>query len=244
MKLAAHIETANAPKLVGQLSFTSFIQIAEKMASHAIDDLGLAVQNDRYKVYSMRVPAAKRTELLDLVGRYKTMAGITFWTNNVIPDNMPITLYYSMYHRKGWLLDYGISLGQDMYVIGRFILNPANFKVLPNSSILKDFKYQFSQYDLRVHTLLDTIRCTLRSIDLGYCSRTDAQIIDEEAIVSCYNLGVWEKRNGVYQWADGEADKYAKKFQEWVRKFGWWQLVKLKVMPYNNKWADFVITLK
>lgn len=244
MKLKAHLQTTDAPALVGQLSFQSFLQIGEKLSTHAIDDLGIAVQNDRYKVFTCRISATKRSEFMDMASRYKSMDGLTFWMNKAIPENAPITLYYSVYQKDGWMMDYGIALGQDMYVVGKFLLNAANFKALPDSTILKDFKYRFSKYDFRVHTLLDNIRHNLRNIDLGHCSRTDAQVIDTDIIVSCYGLGVWEKRNGVYKWADGESDKYAKAFQKWVRERPWWQLVKLTIYPYNNGWVDFTVAMK
>ena len=244
MKLKAHLQSNQAPALVGQLSFQSFLQIGEKLASHSIDDLGLAVQNDRYKVYSFRIPATKRTELNDLVSRYKSMSGIKFWLDNVVPENVAVSLFFSAYFKDQWLMDYGIALGQDMYVVGKFVLNAANLKALPDSIIIKDFKYRFAKYDFRVHTLLDNIRTHLRFIDLGHCSRTDAQVIDSDVVVSCYGLGVWEKKGGGYKWEDGEADKYSKLFQQWVRKRPWWELVKLTVTPYNNGWVDFTISLR
>ena len=244
MKINLQLNTNDAPLPVGIESLQSFIKVAE-IGTYAVDDLTLSVHNGRNKVYVVRVDADKRADLFKCVERYASLKGIKYWVDNAVPENQKPNLYFSVYRTKdGWMFDYGVTSGLDLYVVGRFKFGVTVLETLPPSKILKDFKSDFESIDLRTHTLLDVIRRDLIYVDLGPCKITNPQIVGDTVTVSTHNLGVWHQVGKEMVWAQGEAQKYLLVFQKWVKQRKWWPMIQIKVRPYDNGWVDFSISPK
>lgn len=235
-------KTTNAPLPVGKESFNSFLKIAE-IGSYAVDDLTLSIHNARYKVYVIKVEQSKREELFTSVEKYKSLSAISYWVENAVPENIKPNLYFSVFRTSdGWMFDYGVTSGLDLYVVGKFKFSVNIFETLPTSKILKDFKTDFEQIDLRTHALLDIIRRDLIYVDLGPCKITDPQVVGNTVTVSVHNLGIWLTVGKEMVWQQGEAQKYLLTFQKWVKEHKWWNMIEIKVRPYDNGWVDFSIS--
>lgn len=245
MKINSELLTNTKPKTVGRLSFDSFLKIADEFSDFSIDNLSLATINDRYKIYTCSIKKDKKDEFIKSLSRYESLELIKFWIDLAIPDNTEYLLYFSAYYTKaGWLMDYGVSSINDLYVVGRFNLNAATIATLTKAKVLKGFFNDFSNTDLRTHALLELIRKDLFDFDLGICRKTEPNINGLEITISTNGLGEWEHKQGAFRWKDGEAEKYLKKFQEWAAKKRWSKSIKLSIRPSVNYWVIFAIIIK
>lgn len=244
MKIKYHLNTEDLPKMVGRQSFNYFIELVEKSCEYFIDDLSLATQNKRYKIFTGKVPDDKKSEVLENIGEYSSLAICKYWLDKT-PVNYDYIFYFSPYYKNNkWLMDYGVVINGNLYVCGRFNLNSAVINSLTDSKLLAEFNLQFSKTDLRTHYLLNQIKGDLYFLDFGPCKKNYPVVYDNAASVIFYDLGQWIFDMGVRSWAEGQSAKYGKLFQEWVSGKAWGDMVKLSVIVGKNGVTEFKVTTK
>lgn len=244
MKMKLHLQTNTTPPLVGRESFDTFLQIAEQLTKHAVDDLSLSVQNDRLKTYVCWIKPEEGPTLTKLLSRYASMKLAVMWLEKAFTDSMRKGLYYSLQLLPGgdWQVQYGLTDGSNLYVIGQFALDMAAQK-FPVSAVTKHFIEDMTPWDPKALALLDAVRKDIKSFDPGPCSLPDAQVVDNTVTQPCHMLGTWNKGQTL-EWAEGEAEKYLKVYQQWVRSKSWWQEVELVLRIVGNGWVYFVVKPK
>ncbi len=247
MKIKSHLlNTDNIQfKMVGRASFDSFLKLADEFTKFAVDDLVLAVVNNRYKVYKCAINLDKKEDFIKGCERYDTMNLAKYWIKSAIDINTEFGLYFSPYLTStGWLLDYGVTSNNDLYVVGRFKLNTATVLTLPKSKVLTGFFNDFANTDLRTHALLDIIRKDMNDFNIGVCRKSDPNAVGLEVTMATNGLGEWEHKMGSLRWINGEAEKYLLEFQKWAANKKWAKLVKLAIRPSVNRWVTFAIMPK
>ena len=239
------INGTEQPKMVGRASFDTFLKLSDEFTQFAIDDLSLATVNNRYKVYKCVIENDKKTDFIKGCERYSTMDLTKFWIELALPDDEDFGLYFSPYWTKnGWLMDYGVTCLNDLYVVGRFKLDPSIIGTLPKAKTLKGFHNDFVNIDLRTHYLLDTIRKDMSTFDIAPCRKSEAVATGLEVTLATNGLGSWEHKMGALRWKSDEAEKYLKLFQEWAATKKWSKAVKVAIRPSVNRWVTFAVIPK
>lgn len=239
MKIKYHLTTDDTPKMVGRQSFNYFLEAVEKHCGYFQDDLSLASMNKRYKVFTGRVKAENRGDFMNILNEYPSLDIMKYWIDKS-PETYDVIPYYSPYFKNNkWLMDYGVVINSNLYVCGRFNLNTSVINNFPKNKLLSEFELQFSKTDLRTHYLLERIKYDMYFLDLGPCKKNYPVIYNNIVSVELYDLGTWIFDMGVRSWAEGEADKYGKLFQEWVKDKKWASMVKLGLTPGKNGKAEF-----
>jgi len=225
--------------VLGKESFNTFLKICLEFSEWALDDIGLANRANSYKIWICKVKSEDLHKVKNILERYSSMKKLLYYYNNNIVENNFIGLYIKLnYEQNKWFMSYGITNNKNLYKIGEF-----EYKVttkLPQQQLLKYINDAIGDFNPREHLALFKIKQEMFEFNPGYCQITDPQIINNEVIVSTYNLGVWNS-NGL---ENGEAEKYMQLFKNWVSTKNWWKIAHLILLPRKNKWMDFKIKIK
>jgi hypothetical protein len=240
MKIKSHLKLSSTPPLVGRESFDTFLQVAEALCSYAVDDLSLSVQNDRLKCYVCWVDPKDADRLDKLLARYASMRLAAVWVEKAFTESVRRGLYYSLGQLDGgdWQLQYGLTDGQDLYVVGQFAFD-ADLQV-PVSSVTKHFRQELLPFSPKTYSLLNLARKGMKAFSPGPCSLGEPQVVDGSVIIQAHMLGVWD-RDQTLVWAKGEPEKYVRAFQEFVAAQPWGDKVELVLKVIGNGYAAFIV---
>lgn len=241
MELASWLKTDKLEEfpILGLDSFETFLKVCSKFSEWALDDIGLANRNNAYKIWTCWIKPEDFPKVKENLERYSSMKLLLHYYNLNIVERNKIGLYIKLdWEENKWIISYGITNNKKLFKIGAFDYTFTT--KLPEHEILKYVTDELDDFNPRQHLLLFKIKQDCIMFNPGYCQRTDPQIIENEVIISTYNLGLWTD-NGI---VNGEADKWIGVFKDWVKTQKWWSDVHLILRPRKNKWIDFVLKIK
>lgn len=240
MELALWLQSdkTNFP-ILGLDSFSTFLKVCAEFSHWALDDIGLANRNNAYKIWMCWVKPEDVKKVKDVLERYTSMKLLShYYDINIVERNM-VGLYVKLdWEEDKWGFSYGITNNKKLFKVGEFDYT-FNTK-LPEHKILKYVTDEIQDFNPRQHLLLYKIKQDCTTFNPGYCQRTDPQIIENEVVISTFNLGQWSEQGLV----NGESEKWIGVFKDWVKTQKWWNSVHLILRPRKDKWMDFILKLK
>lgn len=240
MELSTWLKTENDKfPLLGLESFNTFLKVCSEFSEWALDDIGLANRNNAYKIWVCKIKPEQVNDVKEILERYTSMKLLTHYYNINIVENNNIALYIKLdWEQNKWIMSYGITNNKKLFKVGEFDYNFTT--ELPEHKILKYVKEEITDFNPREHLLMFIIKRDLFLFDPGYCQISDPLIVNNEIVLSTYNLGQWSEHDIL----PGEPEKYLNIFKNWVKTQKWWNQVHLIIRPRKNKWIDFVLKLK
>ena len=221
----------NQPKSVGRLSFDSFLEACEGLKT-VLDDTGMAAHADRYKVY-IAWADDKEKFASAIKGKSSLELGAFHLDNNIVTD-AKCAAYFSLYMTDRWLMEYGITDGKKLFMVGRFEFDQSVFVDLPGSQLLAQFKSWFDTMDMREHTVLNSVRRDMRTLYIGPCTQSPVEVYDGEVSLMCMGLGSWNRENGILVLDDGEPQRIFDEFKKWASDKKWAEHCTLSLKPWKD----------